>query len=181
MLTSILVYLYTLYTHIKSVKCPTSIYRNSALDNRARQQSLKNFNATFCPSWPSSGIQYTVYCMPDEARDRQNVALKFLSDCWRARLSKAELLHQNFSMPNIFHDSPTSVVRKMLTAQVQAVQSDIAVVRVLSMNDSTCQHHSHIGDGNKHGQTDRQKATLHSPFMAAVSGSLGGSDCPLAG
>ena len=31
--------------------------------------------------------------MPDEARDRQNVALKFSSDCWRARLSKAEFLH----------------------------------------------------------------------------------------
>ena len=42
---------------------------------------------------------------PDEARDRRNVALKFLSDCWRAQSSKAEFLHQNFSMPNIFHDS----------------------------------------------------------------------------
>ena len=42
--------------------------------------------------------------MPDEARDGRNVALKFLSDCWPARLSKAEFLHQNFSMPNIFHD-----------------------------------------------------------------------------
>ena len=42
------------------------------------------------------------YCMPDEARDGRNVALKFSSDC--ARLSKAEFLHQNFSMPNIFHD-----------------------------------------------------------------------------
>ena len=39
--------------------------------------------------------------MPDEARDGRNVALKFLSDCWRARSSKEEFLHQNFSMPNI--------------------------------------------------------------------------------
>ena len=45
------------------------------------------------------------YCMPDEARDGQNVALKFLSDYWRARSSKEEFLHQNFSMPNIFHDN----------------------------------------------------------------------------
>ena len=35
-----------------------------------------------------------MYCMPDEARDGRNVALKFLSDCWHARLSKAEFLHQ---------------------------------------------------------------------------------------
>ena len=42
--------------------------------------------------------------MPDEARDRRNVALKFLSDCWPAQLSKTEFLHQNFSMTNIFHD-----------------------------------------------------------------------------
>ena len=32
--------------------------RNSSLDDRARQQSLKNFNATFRPSRASSGIQY---------------------------------------------------------------------------------------------------------------------------
>ena len=31
--------------------------------------------------------------MPDEARDGRNVALKFLTDCWRARSSKAEFLH----------------------------------------------------------------------------------------
>ena len=43
--------------------------------------------------------------MPDEARDGRNVALKFLSDCWHAWSSKEEFLHQNFSMPNIFHDT----------------------------------------------------------------------------
>ena len=42
--------------------------------------------------------------MPDKARDERNVALKFLSDCWRAQSSKEEILHQNFSMPNIFND-----------------------------------------------------------------------------
>ena len=30
--------------------------------------------------------------MPDEARDGQNVALKFLSDCWCAQSSKEEFL-----------------------------------------------------------------------------------------
>ena len=29
------------------------------------------------------GLYQTYICMPDEARDGQNVALKFLSDCWR--------------------------------------------------------------------------------------------------
>ena len=48
--------------------------------------------------------------MPDEARDRRNVALKFLSDCWPAQLSKTEFLHQNFGMPNIFHDSKVGLV-----------------------------------------------------------------------
>ena len=45
------------------------------------------------------------YCMPDVARDGRNIALKFLSECWRAQSSKKEVLHPNFSMPNIFHDS----------------------------------------------------------------------------
>ena len=49
-----------------------------------------------------------MYYMPDEARDGQNIALKFSSDCWRARSSKEEFLHQNFSMPNIFHDKTKS-------------------------------------------------------------------------
>ena len=35
--------------------------RNSSLDNRARQQSLKNFNATFHPSQASTGIQYVLF------------------------------------------------------------------------------------------------------------------------
>ena len=60
--------------------------RNSALDDWAHQQSLKNFNATFRPSRASSSIQ------PDKACDGQNVALKFLTDCWRAQLSKPEFL-----------------------------------------------------------------------------------------
>ena len=42
-------------THAIMYKC-----RNSALDNRARQQSLKSYN-----------------CMPDEACDGRNIALKF--------------------------------------------------------------------------------------------------------
>ena len=46
----------------------------------------QNFNATFRPSQASSSIQ------PDKACDGQNVALKFLTDCWRARSSKAEFL-----------------------------------------------------------------------------------------
>ena len=45
-----------------------------------------------------------LYCMPDKARDGQNVALKLLSDCWRTQSSKEEFLHQNFYTPNIFHD-----------------------------------------------------------------------------
>ena len=40
--------------------------------------------------------------MPDEACDGRNVALKFSSDCWRARLSKTELLHQNFQIFTTF-------------------------------------------------------------------------------
>ena len=35
--------------------------------------------------------------MPDEARDGRNVAFKFSSDCWHARLSKAEFLHTVYS------------------------------------------------------------------------------------
>ena len=35
--------------------------RPSSLDNWARQQSLKNFNATFHPSRASSGIQYVLF------------------------------------------------------------------------------------------------------------------------
>ena len=31
--------------------------------------------------------------MPDEVRDGRNVALKFLSDCWHAQLSKTEFLY----------------------------------------------------------------------------------------
>ena len=47
----------------------------------------QSFIATFRPSRALSGIQV---CLPDEARDGRNVALKFLSDCWCARLSKAD-------------------------------------------------------------------------------------------
>ena len=50
--------------------------------------------------------------MPDEARDGRNVALKFSSDCWPDQLSKTEFLHQNFSMPNIFHDSKVGLVER---------------------------------------------------------------------
>ena len=39
------------------------------LDDQARQQMTRHFNATFRPSRASSGI-------PDEARDGRNVALK---------------------------------------------------------------------------------------------------------
>ena len=53
----------------------------------------------------SSGIQV---CMPDEARDRRNVALKFLNDCWRARSSKAEFLHV-YTMSYIFVNLPDKV------------------------------------------------------------------------
>ncbi len=65
--------------------------RNSALDNRACQQSLENFKTTFRLSR-----------MAKEARDGQNVALKFLSDCWRARLSKAEFLYSDCYWNNNF-------------------------------------------------------------------------------
>ena len=34
--------------------------------------------------------------MPDKARDGRNVALKFLSDCWRARSSKKEFLQLQY-------------------------------------------------------------------------------------
>ena len=44
--------------------------------------------------------------MPVEARDGQNVALKFLSDCWRARLSK-----QNF------YTRPSACLIAFMTAQ----------------------------------------------------------------
>ena len=40
-----------------------------------------------------SSLDHRTHCMPDEARDGRNVALKFLSDYWRAWLSKEEFLH----------------------------------------------------------------------------------------
>ena len=70
--------------------------RNSALDNRARQQSLRPLMQRFA----RHGLRQAY-------KDGRNGALKFLSDCWRARSSKAEFLHQNFSMANIFHDTLT--------------------------------------------------------------------------
>ena len=46
--------------------------------------------------------------MPDKTRDGQNGALKFLSDCWRARSSKAEFLHV-YTMSYIFVNLPDRV------------------------------------------------------------------------
>ena len=43
-------------------------------------KSLDNSNATFRLSRASSGIQSSINCMPDEARDRRNVAFELSSD-----------------------------------------------------------------------------------------------------
>ena len=47
--------------------------RNSSLDDWARQHSLKDFNATFRPSWASSGIQY---CIGMLNRPKKNFYIK---------------------------------------------------------------------------------------------------------
>ena len=53
------------------------------------------------------------YCMPDEAHDGQNIALKFSSDCWHARLSKAEFLH-SFAL---YTCPPLGIVYESLTEE----------------------------------------------------------------
>ena len=44
---------------------------------------------------------YKLHCMPDEARDGRNIALKFSSDCWRAWLSKPQFLYYYIHAPGI--------------------------------------------------------------------------------
>ena len=87
--------------------------RNSSLDDWASQQSLKNFNATFRPSQASLYLFilylfiylfvfivfiyllfYLLFVVLYAwwSPWRPNVALQFLSDCWRARSSKDEFL-----------------------------------------------------------------------------------------
>ena len=48
------------------------------------------FSSTTCAYSNLHCVYLFIYCMPDEARDGRNVALQFLSDCWRARSSKEE-------------------------------------------------------------------------------------------
>ena len=50
--------------------------------------------------------------MPDEAHDGRNVALKFLSDCWRGRSSKEEFLHRfsHFAKNHFFLNAAISVL-----------------------------------------------------------------------
>ena len=55
--------------------------------------------------------------MPEEAHDRRNVALKFLSDCWHARSSKEEFIlgFSHFAKNHFFLNAAISVLPVPIT------------------------------------------------------------------
>ena len=103
----------------------------------------------------------------DEAPDGRNVALKFLSDCWRAQLSKEEFLHQNFSMPNIFHDKGCSFHRSSSHLGYPSQQEGLHQQEKLANNVV------------KQVAPAKQHLPLHSSPKASALGSLVHTGSPL--
>ena len=153
-----------------------SDYRDSSLDDRARQQSLK----LQCNVLPITGfVRHTIHiCIVCLMKPVTGKTLHWnLSDCWRARSSKEESIQSELSMPNIIHDFIWNLLsfRRFLLGSMSSMFPYIPYPLI-----SSSPHSSHSeSNGNWHSCTQTSIEDASAVFLAKEhgKGSYRGSMC----